>query len=31
MLVCIEMGLIFAPLHIYAFSPNDYRDKLKKD
>lgn len=31
MLVCVEMGLIFAPLHIYAFSPKDYRNKLKKD
>jgi len=31
MLVCIEMGLLFAPFHIYAFSATDYREKLKKD
>jgi len=31
MLVCIEMGLLFAPLHIYAFSVSDYRAKIKKD
>jgi hypothetical protein len=27
MLVCVEMGLVFAPLHIYAFSYSDYAGK----
>lgn len=31
MLVCVEMGLLFAPLHAYAFSARDYQKKSKGD
>lgn len=27
LLVCVEMGLIFGPLHLYAFPPNEYEGK----
>jgi len=32
LLICIEMGLIFSPLHFYAFPPDAYKemDKAKK-
>lgn len=30
LLVCIEMGLIFCPLHMYAFPASEYRREVEK-